>query len=222
MDWQRLLLFSPEAHQSLIAIYNRDWWVVATLAGLAGTVALGWLLTGRALHLRASFALLSANWLWIGIMFHARYLASINWVAYLPAVLCLAMALALLRHAARRSTIGGIGLTSTRTSWLGMGWLLVAVAWGPVTVLLAGGEFVHGRYFGMAPEVVAWATLAMMLLSNTRRWGWFLLLTPIALVESLTAWLLSDFIAVTMWSLFAVTLVAQMWCAQDHVARGRA
>lgn len=210
MELQRLLMFSPEVYQSLVANYNVDWMAVALIAAAAGIFVLIQLLSGRLLARRILFASLSMAWFWIGIVFHGVYHTSINWVAHGLALLCVAQGLLLLKYAVSSDADGKFGLSATYQGMAGLVWLTLSLGWGPAMVLVAGVPLQEGRFFGMAPEVVAWTTLAMFLLSGTRRWWLLVVLLPVALVEGLTASLLSDRATVIMWWLFAFTLPVSM------------
>src|SRR5690606_13327997 len=166
--------------------------------------------SGRSIHAGAVFAVLAALWLWVGLVFHAVHYRPINWAAgtfaAISAVQCLSFALYAMT-AGRRTVVSSSGCGGR----LGTAWLVLALAFAPVSILLGTGPWA-APYFAASPATLAWVTLGVVLCTGGRAWWHAALVAPVAIVEGFTAWGLDDRLAVAVWLLFAASVIAAPFC----------
>jgi hypothetical protein len=121
-------------------------------------LALGLLLLAAALKRRAWPAALTfaaLGWLWVGLVFHGRYHAGLNWAADAIAVAWVVQALLLLWAA---TWPGGWSADGSRRR-LGLGLLAVAVLLAPAAALTGR----PAELFALTPDATALGTLGLLL-----------------------------------------------------------
>ncbi len=170
------LLFSPRTYYRLFELYNAAIWPaqIATIGlGLAIPV-----LVRRSAAARGRFigAILATCWLFVGIAFHARRYATINWGAIYFAwafgleaalLIWLAVVHGRLRFERPADAAGRAGL-----------WIFVfALAVEPLVGPLFGRGWRQVEIFGVAPDPTAVATLGILLLAGGRG-RWMLMVIP--------------------------------------------
>jgi hypothetical protein len=164
------LMFSPQTYYRLFALYNAAIWPAQVVA-----IALG--LAIRALARRAGAsrgrviaAILAACWLWVGIAFHARQYATINWAAvYFALGFGFESALLIWTGVLRgRLEFGPGGGTIGR---VGVAIFFFALLVQPLIGPLLGRQWKQIEVFGVAPDPTAVATLGVLLFAAGRvRW----------------------------------------------------
>jgi Family of unknown function (DUF6064) len=162
------LLFSARTYYRLFELYNNELWpaqVITVGLGLALWLALR---QRRSSAPRIGFLLLGVAWLWVAWAFHWQRFALINWAATGFAVAfavegVLLLAWALSGAAARWPAEQG------RSRSVGLAVLFFAVALQPGVGLLLGRPLPQAEVFGLAPDPTAMATLALLLLSTSRK-----------------------------------------------------
>ncbi|MCZ7597975.1 MAG: DUF6064 family protein [Gammaproteobacteria bacterium] len=209
-DPGRMMLFSAEVYASVVAAYNRVSLPVIVLATVGGVVLVSRLMRGRAVHAGAVFAGLAALWLWVGLVFLGLHYRPINWAAGTFAAIAVVQGLSFAVYAfttGRRTVV----LSGGCSGRLGTTWMMAALAFAPVSVLL-GADPWAAQYFAAAPATLAWASFGVVLCTGGRAWWHAALVAPVAVVEGFTGWAIDERLAVAVWLLFAASLVAAPFC----------
>src|SRR5688500_4194404 len=91
-----LLLFSPRTYYRMFELYHEAIWPAQLLVVAMAVAIIGLLWREDERGGVVIAAMLSTSWLWVGVMFHLRSYASINWAARYFAALFVAEALLVL------------------------------------------------------------------------------------------------------------------------------
>ncbi|WP_284619378.1 DUF6064 family protein [Aquabacterium humicola] len=158
------LMFSPRTYQRLFELMNAATWPAPLLGLLAGLVVLALLARRRAGGTRAriAFALLALAWASVGLVFHARWFAPINWAATGFAAAFVAQALVWLALAVRPA----LQRVDRRRPRHHAGIVLVGIAvlgW-PLLAPAFGRPWRQAELFGLAPDPTVLATFGVLLL----------------------------------------------------------
>jgi hypothetical protein len=159
------LLFSPRTYDRLFELYNTAIWPAQIVAIAFGLVI--WVLLSRATVSsgRVVAGVLTASWLWVGIVFQMKRYATINWAAtYFGLAFVLEAALLLWLGVFRgRLTFGQ---PTDRVGWLGLGMFLFPLWAQPLTDLVLGRRWSRLEIFGVAPDPTVIATLGLLMLAG--------------------------------------------------------
>lgn len=163
-----MLSFTAEVFISLLGQYNGAIWPAQIVAGLLGLGALILACRPAKGSGRAVAAILAAAWLWVAIVFHWTYFATISFVAPVAAACFAIQAAALLWCGVFR---GGLAFRFRRdlAGWCGLGLGLFALTVHPLLGGLAGRPWQGAEWFGVAPGPTAICTIGVLLLVDGRR-----------------------------------------------------
>ncbi len=162
-----MLSFTAEVFLSLLGQYNGAIWpaqVVAGLLGLGALILACWPVRGSG---RAVAAILAAAWLWVAVVFHWAYFATISFVAPAAAACFAIQAAALLWRGVLQ---GGLAFRFRRdlSGWCGLGLGLFALTIHPLLGGLAGRPWPSAEWFGVAPSPTVTCTIGLLLLVDGR------------------------------------------------------
>lgn len=170
-DWGRysladLVYVSPAAWARLYERFHAALWPAQAIALLAGLVLLAAAARRRAW--RPALLLLALAWAVVGVVFHQRWHAELNWAAVTIGWAGLGQA-ALLALAATQP-----GDWAPPGAWrrVGLAAIVVAVVIGPMLP--------RAEVFGLTPDATALATLGVLIAGKTRRWSVVLWPLPLA------------------------------------------
>ena len=165
-----LLLFSPRTYFRTFELYHLRVWP-AQLMAIALALSMVILLRGdadrRALRGRLIAGLLAACWLWVGIAFHLRSYATINWAARYFGYLFIAQAALFLW--------GGVVRARLTFAWptraagrVALGLFVSALVLYPLATLAAGRSWQQVELFGLTSDATAVGTLGLLGLASPR------------------------------------------------------
>lgn len=176
-----LLMFSKRTYFRLFATYNNDIWPMQLLAAAIGIAVVAAVLRGGARPAKFAACLLGLCWLWVGLVFHLRYYATINTAGAYFAAAFVVQGMLLLWLGLR-----GGGLAASTPPGALRGALLLFTLSGlagyPLLAPATGRPLVQAEVFGVAPDPTAIVTLGALALAG-RRW----LLWPIPLLWCATS-----------------------------------
>jgi len=162
----RSLPFTADVFLSLFETYNRAIWPAQVAAYVLGIAVLLLALWPVAAGGRIAPAVLSAFWLWNGIVYHLMYFLQINFAALgfgalfvLQGVLLAGSALGGRRPMRFRADLFG---------WSGLFFALFALAVYPLVGWLAGHGWPRAAVFGVAPSPTVIFTFGMLLMAEGR------------------------------------------------------
>jgi hypothetical protein len=185
---QDFLLFAPQTYYRLFEIHNAALWPLQWLLLALGVLIAGLASAGhrvssppaRRYGPPLSLALLAIAWAIVGVGFHWRRYADINWAAHWFGAAFLAQAGLLLAAALARSLVAPAdGALRRETHATGIGAALVgfALLLQPWLGLLLGRSWRQAEWFGMAPDPTVLFTLGVLLMlqwphsrSSVQRW----------------------------------------------------
>jgi hypothetical protein len=182
------LLFSARTYYRMFELYHRDIWPMQVVSLSVAAVIFVALVRSSNRDRFVSFTL-AAAWLWVGVAFHMRRYATINWAATYFGVLFVAQAVVLVVVAVRR------GATSGHSSVAGgraAAAFLAAVALPPVVGALTERSWQQVELFGLTPDATAIATIALF--AFTLGSGRLLLVVPLiwCTIGAATLWALGS------------------------------
>ena len=119
------LPFTREDFFDLLEAYNGALWPAALAFWVASVVAAAWLLSSPRPRDRWLSGLLAAQWAWSALAYHVAFFTRINPAAWLFAGLFLVQAALFFWLV---SFQGRLSITSRRTTWSLIGWVLVVYA----------------------------------------------------------------------------------------------
>jgi hypothetical protein len=177
------LLFSPRTYYRLFELYNAAVWPGHLLALALGVAVLLLPVAAVRWRGRAAAVVLAACWLWVAWGFLFTRYATINWAAEYMAAAFAGQALLL----ALAGASGGRLRFGVRP-WVGMAFVLFAVALQPFIGPSMGRAWAQAELFGLAPDPTVVATLGVLLAAERTRWE--LLVIPLAwcAVSGATLW----------------------------------
>ncbi len=162
----RSLPFTADVFFSLFEMYNRAIWPAQVAAYVLGIAVVLLALRPVAAAARIAPAVLSALWLWNGIVYHLMYFLQINFAALgfgalfvLQGVLLAGSALGGRRPMRFRADLFG---------WSGLFFALFALAVYPLVGWLAGHGWPRAAVFGVAPSPTVIFTFGMLLMAEGR------------------------------------------------------
>lgn len=161
-----LVYVSPAAWARLYERFHAALWPAQLLALLAGLSLLVGAARRRAW--RPALILLALAWAGVGVVFHQRWHAELNWAAPTIGWAWLGQALLLLLAATRPGDWAPPG-ASHRT---GLAAITVAVVGGPMLP--------RAEIFGLTPDATALATLGVLIAGKPGRWSVVLWPLPLA------------------------------------------
>jgi hypothetical protein len=186
-----MLPFTTEVFFRLFEHYNAAIWPAQVVADVLGALAV--MLTLRPIRGggRIIAAALAGSWLWIGVVYHIAYFATINWAAWAFGALFVVQGLLFAWTGAVRGRLR-FRFGPIPFHWAGLGFVGFAMAAYPLLGWLAGHGWPRAAVFGVAPCPTTIFTLGMLLLAE--RWApLHLAVLPVlwSLVGGTAAWLLA-------------------------------
>lgn len=171
-----LLMFSKRTYFRLFAAYNDDIWPLHLLAVAIGMAMVAAVLRGGARPARLAACLLGLCWLWVGLVFHLRYYATINTAGAYFAAAFVVQGVLLLWLGLRRD---GLAASAPPGAWRegALLFTLFGLAGYPLLAPATGRPLAQAEVFGVAPDPTAIVTLGALALAG-RHW----LLWPIPLL----------------------------------------
>src|SRR5262245_13424406 len=168
--------FTADVYLSLFEAYNSAIWPLQAVAYGLGVLAL--LLTLRPLATggRIAFAVLSAFWLWNGIVYHPMHFFQINFAALGFALLFAVQGLLFAGFAI--SSAGGFRFQPNIMGWSGLLFCLFALLAYPLLGWIAGHGWPRAAAFGVAPAPTVIFTFGMLMMLE-RRVPLFLAVIPL-------------------------------------------
>ena len=186
----RLIPYSPDVYQSLVAGFNLGLWP----GQLIGT-ALVWLIficarRGGATNARSAILVAGGMWMWTGQAFLHGELATLNWAAEWIGFAFIAKGLWLVGWAFATAELD-IVLSGDKRASTGLMFLVMATVLHPIMIFAAGAPLQLGHYVGVFPMPTVLATLAVFCLIRPLP-PRILLAVPLAwsIYDGLTAWTL--------------------------------
>jgi len=160
-----VLPFTAEVMDSLLGRYNASIWplplLAVALAGAAFAHALRPVRGGD----RLVAALLAAAWAWVGIAFHIRTVAAIDFMAPVYGAFFLAQGVLLAWSGVVRGRLV-LRFRPDPAGWTGLGLTALAVAGYPLLATVAGQVWPSLPFAGTAPDPTAMLTLGLLLLTD--------------------------------------------------------
>lgn len=186
----RMLPFTPEVIFSTFEQYNAAIWPIQIVAYVLGLLAVFLILRPRQNVGRLIAAILAGFWLWIGIVYHLMFFATINFAATVFGIVFIVQGLLF----AWTGVVNGrveFRFSGDLSGWIGLGFAVFAMAVYPLLGLLAGHVWPRTPIFGVAPCPTTIFTLGLLLLT-ARRVPLSLLAIPVlwSLVGGSASWLL--------------------------------
>jgi hypothetical protein len=163
----RSLPFTSDVYFSLFETYNRAIWPAQVVAYALGIAVL--LLALRPVAEdggRIALAVLSAFWLWNGVVYHLIYFLQINFAALGFGVLFVLQGVLLAGSALRGRH--PLRFSADLFGWSGLFFALFALAVYPLAGWLAGHGWPRAAVFGIAPSPTVIFTLGMLLMAQGR------------------------------------------------------
>ncbi|MEQ8813912.1 MAG: DUF6064 family protein [Thalassobaculum sp.] len=159
-----VLPFSAEALDALIGLYNLAIWPVPLLGAALAAAAVAHSLrpVRGGDHLVA--ALLAVAWGWVGIVFHVRQVAAIDFMAPVYGAFFVLQAL-LLAWAGATSRWQPLRFRPDVGGWTGLGLATVAVVGYPILAVLTGHDWPRIPFASTAPDPTVMLTLGLLMLS---------------------------------------------------------
>lgn len=213
------LLFSPRTYYRLFELHNAAIWPGQVPALVLGA-ALAVLSAARVSRGgRAASAILAACWLWVAWGYlYTRY-ATINWAAEWIAAAFAVQALLFVIVGVLGGRIG-----FGRRPWVGVAFVLFALAVQPLIGPLAGRAWSQVELFGVVPDPTVVATLGVLLAAERTRWELFVIPLAWCAVGGATLWTME---APDAWVLpaagalaFAVALARAVTGSRSRAAAG--
>lgn len=182
------LMFEPQTWTRLIARYQQDWWPFQSIALLLGVVLL-WLLYYRP---RQADRLINAGlclcWLWVGLVFHLQYVATISWAAWGFAGLFITQGVLFLLFGVLGGQLTYLSPSAKTRSNINRFAIMVIVfslAIYPLITAALAGDWMQSSIFGLSPDATSLATMGFMLAAKPGVRGLWLLLPVLWLIISI-------------------------------------
>ena len=162
----RSLPFTADVFLSLFETYNRAIWPAQVVAYVLGIAVLLLALRPMAATGRIVPAVLSAYWLWNGVVYHLMYFLQINFAALGFGALFVLQGVLFAGHALRGRH--GTRFRADIFGWSGLSLALLALAVYPLLGWLAGHSWPRAAMFGVAPCPTVIFTFGMLLMAEGR------------------------------------------------------
>lgn len=161
-----MLPFTTEVFLRNLAQYNAAIWPAQVVAYALGLLAVLLVLRPRRGGDRAVALVLAAFWLWIGVVYHAMFFATINFAA--PAFgLLFAIQGLLFAWAGLRGRLS-FRFVPDVYGWVGLAFVAFALAVYPLIGWAVGHGWPSAPMFGVAPCPTTIFTLGLLLLAEPR------------------------------------------------------
>jgi len=172
-----MLPFTQQQFLAVFSDYNEAIWPSQILAYLLGGAAVLLLFRQTARSSRAIAFVLSAMWIWTGVLYHGIWFSQINKPAYLFAVLFVIEGGGLLLAGAYRHQLR-FGFRRGAAAFVGASLVAYAAIAYPLIGMATGHDYPAAPVFGVTPCPVAIFTFGMLLLTigPVPRW---LLVVPV-------------------------------------------
>lgn len=197
------LLFSARTYYRMFELYHRDIWPAQLVSLLMVCLIAAALVRGFRHCDRVVLVTLAAAWPWVGVEFHIRRYASINWAATYFGALFVAQAALILVVGVQtwRSETPTASPAADRRVGAA---LLVAVALAPIVGVWTERSWNQVELFGLTPDATAIATVALLALRPGSR---LLVVVPLVwcAIGAATLWALGSREA---WLSIAAAIVA--------------
>jgi hypothetical protein len=185
-----MLPFTPEVFFANMAQYNEAIWPAQAVAYVLGLVIVLLLFRPTSQSSRLIAALLAGAWIWIGVVYHLKYFATINFaaplfgLAFITEGLLIAWSGVITRRVTFRFRADAAGFA-------GLTFVTFAIVVYPLLGWLAGHAWPRGAMFGVAPCPTTIFTMGLLLLTEGRTPP-HLAIIPVlwALVGGSAVWLL--------------------------------
>ena len=168
--------YDAEVLASFYALYNAAVWPAQAIA-LALAVAVLWLgVAPRRGSGRVIGALLTAGWLWCGLVFHLYHFADLDFMAPVYGWVFVAQAALLAWVSIGRGL--DLKFRADTCGLAGLAVAVVAVFGLPLISGVTGAGFASARVVGLAPGPTVLFTLGLLMLAEGRR-RWLLMVIPL-------------------------------------------
>ena len=168
--------YDAEVLASFYALYNAAVWPAQAIA-LALAVAALWLgVAPRRGSGRVIGALLTAGWLWCGLVFHLYHFADLDFMAPVYGWVFVAQAALLAWVSIGRGL--DLKFRADACGLAGLAVAVVAVFGLPLISGVTGAGFASARVVGLAPGPTVLFTLGLLMLAEGRR-RWLLMVIPL-------------------------------------------
>ncbi len=186
-----MLAFTPEVFLSLFEQYNTAIWPLQIVAYALGVLAVFLTLRPGRVAGRLVAAVLAEFWLWIGVVYHFVFFATINFAAPVFGVVFIVQGLLLAWTGVVRGRLD-FRFRGDPAGWIGLGFALFAMAIYPLLGLLAGHVWPRAPMFGVTPVPTTIFTIGLLLLT-AHRVPLSLMAIPVlwSLVGGTASWLLN-------------------------------
>ena len=162
-----MLPFTPEVFFANMAQYNEAIWPAQAVAYVLGLVIVLLLFRPTSQSSRLIAALLAGAWIWIGVVYHLKYFATINFaaplfgLAFITAGLLIAWSGVITRRVTFRFRADAAGFA-------GLTFVTFAIVVYPLLGWLAGHAWPRVAMFGVAPCPTTIFTMGLLLLTEGR------------------------------------------------------
>ncbi len=204
-----MLPFTTEVFLRLLEQYNAAIWPAHIIAYGLGALAV--LLTLRPLRggNRVIAIILAASWLWMGVVYHMMFFATINWAARAFGALFVVQGLLFAWTGMLRGRLG-FRFSPNLYGWVGLSFVMVSMAVYPLIGSVMGHGWPRAPMFGVAPCPTTIFTLGMLLLTEHRAPLHLSIIPALwSLVGGTAAWLLDlpEDLALLLAGVFGVSLI---------------
>ncbi len=162
-----MIPFSTEVFFRLFAQYNAAIWPAQLIAYGLGLAAVLLAFRPRGGSDRLVGAILAAAWIWMGVVYHMMFFATINFTAPVFGALFVLQGLLLAWTGALRGRLP-FRFRADLLGWIGLGFVTFAMILYPLIGWLAGHGWPEAQMFGVAPCPTTIFTLGMLLLADGR------------------------------------------------------
>jgi hypothetical protein len=162
-----MLPFTPEVFFANMAQYNEAIWPAQAVAYVLGLVIVLLLFRPTSQSSRLIAALLAGAWIWIGVVYHLKYFATINFAAPLfgLAFIIEGLLIAWSGVITRRITFR---FRADAAGFAGLTFVTFAIVVYPLLGWLAGHAWPRVAMFGVAPCPTTIFTMGLLLLTEGR------------------------------------------------------
>lgn len=185
-----MLPFTAEVFFRVVAQYNVAIWPAQLVAIALGALVVLLALRPRPGGDRIAAAVLAGVWLWVGVVYHAMHLATVNLAAWPFGALFVVQGLLFAWTGALRGRLA-FRFAPGLYGWVGLGFVVLALAAYPLAGVLAGRGWAEALVFGVAPGPTTLFTLGLLVPAEPRA-PLHLTVVPVlwSLIGGATAWLL--------------------------------
>lgn len=162
-----MLPFTREVYFRLFEHYNAAIWPAQIVAYGLGLLLILLVLKPRRGGDRAIAVILAASWVWMGVVFHVMYFATINWAAWAFGAFFVVEGLLFAWTGALRGRLQ-FRFAANAFAWIALGLAAFSMAVYPFIGSLTDHGWPRAPMFGVAPAPTTLFTLGMLLLTRGR------------------------------------------------------